>query len=164
MIGAGILSRITNWVTGAWENDDPGTGLYDRTLLWLAIGLALIGLIMVTSASMPVGQRLADDPFLFAKRHVLYLVIAFGLALATLRMPMSLWQQLGVPLLLLSILMLIVVLGVGSSVNGASRWISFGPLRIQPAELTKLSLFCYLAGYLVRKGDEIRGKRLGFLK
>ncbi|MCS5874250.1 hypothetical protein LN650_27345 [Klebsiella pneumoniae subsp. pneumoniae] len=42
--------------------------MYDRMLLWLTFGLAAIGFIMVTSASMPVGQRLANDPFLFAKR------------------------------------------------------------------------------------------------
>lgn len=164
MRGFNLFGRFSNWVTGTWENDDPGVQLYDRTLFWLAIGLAVIGFIMVTSASMPVGQRLADDPFLFAKRHLLYLVLAFGLALVTLRIPMSMWQQLGVPLLLLSIAMLIVVLGVGSSVNGASRWLALGPIRIQPAELTKLSLFCYLSGYLVRKGDEVRGSRIGFLK
>ncbi|WP_242550078.1 FtsW/RodA/SpoVE family cell cycle protein, partial [Pantoea agglomerans] len=40
-------------------------------------------------------------------------------------------------------------------VNGASRWIALGPLRIQPAELSKLSLFCYLASYLVRKVEEV---------
>ena len=48
--------------------------------------------------------------------------------------------------------------------NGASRWIAFGPLRIQPAEFTKLSLFCYIANYLVRKADEVRNNLRGFLK
>lgn len=42
--------------------------------------------------------------------------------------------------------------------------IDLGLLRIQPAELTKLSLFCYIANYLVRKGDEVRNNLRGFLK
>jgi hypothetical protein len=67
-------------------------------------------------------------------------------------------------MLIASIIMLLIVLVVGSSVNGASRWIAFGPLRIQPAEFTKLSLFCYLANYLVRKVDEVRNNLRGFLK
>ncbi len=67
-------------------------------------------------------------------------------------------------MLLLSVVMLLVVLVVGSSVNGASRWIALGPLRIQPAEFSKLSLFCYLASYLVRKVDEVRSNLWGFLK
>jgi len=62
------------------------------------------------------------------------------------------------------VVMLLVVLVVGSSVNGASRWIALGPLRIQPAELSKLSLFCYLASYLVRKVDEVRNNFWGFCK
>ncbi|STT01366.1 cell division protein FtsW [Klebsiella pneumoniae] len=67
-------------------------------------------------------------------------------------------------MLIASIVMLLIVLVVGSSVNGASRWIALGPLRIQPAEFTKLSLFCYIANYLVRKADEVRNNLRGFLK
>ncbi|MFO6485368.1 FtsW/RodA/SpoVE family cell cycle protein [Escherichia coli] len=60
--------------------------MYDRTLLWLTFGLAAIGFIMVTSASMPIGQRLTDeDPFFFAKRDGVYLILAFILAIITLR-------------------------------------------------------------------------------
>lgn len=133
-------------------------------LLWATLGLAAIGFIMVTSASMPVGQRLANDPFLFAKRDGIYILLAFLLALVTLRLPMAFWQHYSSMMLIASIVMLLIVLVVGNSVNGASRWIALGPLRVQPAELTKLSLFCYIANYLVRKGDEVRNNIRGFLK
>lgn len=113
---------------------------------------------------MPVGQRPANDPFLFAKRDGLYIVLAFALAMITLRLPMDFWQRHGTAMLIASIVMLLIVLVVGSSVNGASRWIALGPLRIQPAEFTKLSLFCYIANYLVRKADEVRNNLRGFLK
>lgn len=63
--------------------------MYDRTLLWLTFGLAAIGFIMVTSASMPIGQRLTNDPFFFAKRDGVYLILAFILAIITLRLPMG---------------------------------------------------------------------------
>ncbi|WP_337226628.1 FtsW/RodA/SpoVE family cell cycle protein, partial [Salmonella enterica] len=102
-----------------------------------------------TSASMPVGQRLAEDPFLFAKRDGIYIVVAFCIALVTMRIPMAIWQRYSSLMLFGSILLLLVVLGVGSSVNGASRWIAVGPLNFQPAELSKLALFCYLSSYLV---------------
>nr|WP_240775786.1 cell division protein FtsW [Nissabacter sp. SGAir0207] len=149
---------------GARESDNTSMVLYDRTLLWLTFGLAIIGFVMVTSASMPIGQRLADDPFLFAKRDALYLGLAFVLALVTLRVPMAVWQRYSNVMLLLSLVMLLIVLVVGSSVNGASRWIALGPLRIQPAEFSKLSLFCYLASYLVRKVEEVRSNFWGFCK
>ncbi len=79
--------------------------MYDRMLLWLTFGLAAIGFIMVTSASMPVGQRLANDPFLFAKRDGLYIVLAFALAMITLRLPMDFWQRHSTAMLIASIVM-----------------------------------------------------------
>ncbi|ALX93437.1 MULTISPECIES: cell division protein FtsW [Serratia] len=160
----GLTNKLKDWVMGSRESDTSSMVLYDRTLLWLTFGLAIVGFVMVTSASMPIGQRLAEDPFLFAKRDALYLGLAFGLSLVTLRIPMAVWQRYSNVMLLLSIVLLLVVLVVGSSVNGASRWISLGPLRIQPAELSKLSLFCYLASYLVRKVEEVRSNFWGFCK
>lgn len=99
---------------------------------------------------------------MFAKRDAIYLGLAFGLSLITLRVPMEIWQRYSPVLLLLAMVMLLVVLAVGSSVNGASRWISLGPLRIQPAELSKLALFCYLSSYMVRKVEEVRNNFWGF--
>lgn len=160
----GLYNNVKHYVMGSRKNDTTSMVLYDKTLLWLTFGLAIIGFVMVTSASMPIGQRLAGDPFLFAKRDALYLLLALGLSLVTLRIPMAIWQRYSNIMLLISIMMLLVVLAVGSSVNGASRWISLGPLRIQPAELSKLSLFCYLASYLVRKVEEVRSNFWGFCK
>ena len=162
--GLAFIERIKSWVMGTRESDTLSVVLYDRTLVWLTLGLAVIGFVMVTSASMPVGQRLASDPFLFAKRDAIYLGLAFGLSLITLRVPMEIWQRYSPVLLLLAMVMLLVVLAVGSSVNGASRWISLGPLRIQPAELSKLALFCYLSSYMVRKVEEVRNNFWGFCK
>ena len=159
-----ISTALKGWVMGSREKDTDSLIMYDRTLLWLTFGLAAIGFIMVTSASMPIGQRLTNDPFFFAKRDGVYLILAFILAIITLRLPMEFWQRHSTAMLIASIVMLLIVLVVGSSVNGASRWIALGPLRIQPAEFTKLSLFCYIANYLVRKGDEVRNNLRGFLK
>lgn len=161
---AWVASSLKGWIMGTSDAEANSRLLYDRTLLWLTFGLTAIGFVMVTSASMPVGQRLANDPFLFTKRDGLYITLAFALSMITLRLPMAFWQRHSTAMLLASIGMLLVVLVVGSSVNGASRWISLGPLRIQPAELSKLALFCYLSNYLVRKVDEVRNNLRGFLK
>ncbi|CUX96331.1 Lipid II flippase FtsW [Candidatus Gullanella endobia] len=138
--------------------------LYDRTLLWLTLGLASIGFVMVTSASMSIGAHLSNDPFYFAKRDAFYLCLAFLLSLVTLRIPMVFWQRYSSVILFTTLVMLLVVLIIGNSVNGASRWIALGPLRIQPAELSKLALFCHLVNYLVCKVEEVRTNFLGFCK
>ena len=91
--GLSLVGKFNDWVMGAKESESVTLVLYDRTLLWLTFGLAIVGFVMVTSASMPIGQRLADDPFLFAKRDAIYLGLAFGLSLVTLRVPMAVWQK-----------------------------------------------------------------------
>ncbi|MCW2476104.1 MULTISPECIES: cell division protein FtsW [unclassified Symbiopectobacterium] len=163
-IGLPVIERLKGWVMGTRESDVQSIVMYDRTLLWLTFGLAVLGFVMVTSASMPVGQRLTSDPFFFAKRDAFYIGLAFALALITMRVPMEVWQRYSPILLLLTLVMLLVVLVVGSSVNGASRWIALGPLRVQPAELSKLALFCYLSSYMVRKVEEVRNNFWGFCK
>ncbi|STT52513.1 cell division protein FtsW [Klebsiella pneumoniae] len=92
-IFAWLFAALKGWVMGSRPKDNDSLVMYDRMLLWLTFGLAAIGFIMVTSASMPVGQRLANDPFLFAKRDGLYIVLAFALAMITLRLPMDFWQR-----------------------------------------------------------------------
>lgn len=156
--------RLKNWIIGEKSGVISGSTLYDRTLVWLAFGLAAIGFVMVTSASMPVGQRLTDDPFYFAKRDVVYLVVAFILALGVMRVSMATWEKYSFVLLMGALAMLAVVLVAGSSVNGASRWIDVGIVKIQPAEISKFALFCYVSSYLVRKSEEVRTRFLGFVK
>lgn len=156
--------RLKNWVIGEKGGVISGSTLYDRTLVWLAFGLAAIGFVMVTSASMPVGQRLTDDPFYFAKRDVMYLAVAFVLVLGVMRVSMAVWEKYSFLILMVSLLMLTVVLVAGSSVNGASRWIDVGIVKIQPAEISKFALFCYVSSYLVRKSEEVRTRFLGFFK
>ncbi|WP_420885528.1 cell division protein FtsW [Candidatus Schneideria nysicola] len=124
--------------------------LYDRTLLFVSVGLTSIGFIMVTSASMPLGARLFNDPFFFTKRNTIYIILVIFLSLGILRIPMFIWQRFSNILLFFTIIMLVAVLIVGRSVNGSSRWIIIGPICIQPAELSKLSLLFYLSKYFVQ--------------
>lgn len=70
------------------------------------------------------------------------------------------WMKHSTHLLLISLALLVIVLLIGNSVNGASRWISFGLFNLQPAEVAKLALFVFMSSYLARKGDEVRGSFL----
>jgi cell division protein FtsW len=61
-------------------------------------------------------------------------------------------------------LMLVLIPGIGRRVNGARRWIALGPLTLQASEFVKLFVIVYLAGYLVRRHDEVRSRWSGFIK
>ncbi|MGL6261605.1 cell division protein FtsW [Vibrio sp. WXL103] len=145
------MERVTTWFTS--ENQPP---LYDRQLVWIALSLMVVGLVMVTSASFPVSYRLTDQPFHFMIRHAIFLILAMGVSTVTVQIPLDRWMRYSHWLLWVAFLLLFVVLLVGKSVNGASRWIPLGLFNLQPAEVAKLALFIYMAGYLVRKHSEVR--------
>jgi len=148
--------RQLNHSIWQWLNRSTPEALYDRQLVWIALGLMMTGLVMVTSASFPISARLTDQPFHFMFRHAIFLLLALGVSSVVLQIPMKRWLQYSMYLLGLSFFLLVVVLAVGKSVNGASRWIPLGLFNLQPAEVAKLSLFIFMAGYLVRKQDEVR--------
>lgn len=153
---AGFLQR--------WLLPARPAGLYDRQLVVLALALMGVGLVIVASASIPEGIALGDDPFMFVKRHGMFLVMALCISWFVLQVPMARWQQYNGPMLLLAIVLLVMVLLVGRSVNGSVRWLPLGPFNLQPAEFGKLALFVYLAGYLVRRQSEVRERFIGFIK
>ncbi|WED26218.1 cell division protein FtsW [Vibrio sp. DW001] len=139
--------------------------LFDRQLVWISLCLMLVGLVMVTSASFPISTRLTEQPFHFMFRHGVFLCLALSVSAVVLQIPLEKWLRYSTLLLSASIVLLVIVLIAGKSVNGASRWISLGIFNLQPAEVAKLSLFIFMAGYFVRKGDEIRRTFFsGFMK
>ncbi|WP_053044565.1 cell division protein FtsW [Vibrio cholerae] len=160
MFLSGSFTKLRHWL----RTSSP-EALFDRQLVWIAFGLMLIGLVMVTSASFPISSRLTDQPFHFMFRHAIFLLLAFLTSSMVLQVPLDRWMKYSSLLLGISFFLLIVVLVVGKSVNGASRWIPLGLFNLQPAEVAKLSLFIFMSGYLVRKHDEVRQTFFGgFLK
>ena len=145
----------------------PQTGLattFDRSYIVLAFAMYMIGLVMVASSSMPVAERLFDNPFHFVVRHMIYIGLSIVIAAASLQIPMSWWHKHSGSLLIVGLALLVVVLLIGRTVNGSTRWIAVGPITIQAAEPAKLFFFCYLAAYLVRRRDEVMENFKGFVK
>ncbi|WP_100643384.1 cell division protein FtsW [Alteromonas facilis] len=146
------------------QHDDVPARYYDLTIVLVSLALMAIGFVIVTSASMPVAARLFDNPFHFAIRHGIYLGLAISAGIIVLQVPMQFWRVTNPYLLLAAIGLLVAVLLVGRSVNGSTRWLVLGPITIQAAEPAKLFFFCYLAGYLVRRYEEVTENLKGFVK
>ena len=118
---------------------------YNLGLILTALALFTIGFVIVTSASMPVAERIHGNPYHFSIRHGIYILIAMSAGLITLNLPMRFWQWSNPYLLLLGFGLLVVVALIGKTVNGSQRWIVLGPITIQAAEPAKLFFFLYLA-------------------
>ncbi|WP_194089991.1 cell division protein FtsW [Vibrio hibernica] len=162
-----VKTKVKNLGDGVkgWVRQASPPVLYDRQIVWLAFGLMLTGLVMVTSASFPISTRLTGSPFHFMVRQAIFLFLALSAAIVVIQIPLERWMKHSVHLLLVSMFLLLVVLVAGHSVNGASRWIPLGLFNLQPAEIAKLSLFIFMSSYLVRKNDEVRDSFFGgFIK
>ncbi len=129
----------------------------DSWLLGAAGFLLALGVVMVYSASIAYGERVAGNGAHFALRHVAHIAVGLAAFAVTLRLRVRLWERTSPALLLAGIALLVLVLlpGVGSTVNGSARWLNFGLLKLQPSELMKLFMIAYVAGYLVRKQDAL---------
>ncbi|MEE8428830.1 MAG: putative lipid II flippase FtsW [Gammaproteobacteria bacterium] len=136
--------------------------------LLLGAGLALMGLgwVMVASASITIADRHFGQPFYYAIRQGIYIVIALCLGSAVFRVRFSYWKRASFFLLVYALALLLIVLipGIGKEVNGSMRWISLGLVNLQASELAKLLLLIYLAGYLVRHREEVSDRASGFFK
>ena len=80
--------------------------------------------------------------------------------------PISFWESFDRVLFGTGIILLILVLvpGIGTEVNGASRWIRVGGFSLQPSEIMKFISILYISGYSVRRLGELQNKFSGFLK
>lgn len=146
-----VISRIVRY----WTQPTTKT-VFDRQLVWLVLLLMLLGLVMVGSASFSASLALDKAPLHYLFRHAVFLAIALVAFFAVLSVPLAHWMRYSSYLLGISFLLLILVLVMGKSVNGASRWLPLGFFNVQPAEIAKLTLFVFMASYLARKHDAIR--------
>lgn len=130
----------------------------DRALLLPALAIASIGLVMICSASISFADHSYGDAFFYLKRHLLFLLMGAVVAAVFLNVPSRFWFHYGVPLLVLTLLLLVAVLipGVGRRVNGSQRWIPLGPLNLQVSEIAKFVMILFTAGYLERYQRELR--------
>lgn len=128
--------------------------------------LLTLGLLMMTSASVEIASSRYGDPFFHLKRQSVFAVLGCIAMLITLHLPMRFWRSISAYLLLLSFALLTLVLlpGVGRVVNGSARWIDLGFFNLQPSELAKVFIVIYVAAYLERHADEVRGAFVGFVK
>ncbi|MCK9529603.1 MAG: putative lipid II flippase FtsW [Gammaproteobacteria bacterium] len=139
---------------------------WDGPLLLVVFVLLGLGLVMVGSASVSMADRQLGTPFFYLTRQLMTLGIGVLLGFVALRMPLEIWQRLGLPMLIVATALLAIVLipGLGRTANGSTRWLALGPLSFQVSEFAKLAAVVYVAGYLVRHEEAVRSTFGGFLK
>ena len=141
-------------------------GQFDPWLTGAALALACLGVVMVGSASVAIGENLGVGPFHYLVRHVLFLGVGIGLAAVVMRTELKAVEKYNQLLLLGCFVLLLLpwLPGLGVSVNGARRWINLGVSRFQVVEAVKVIYIVWLASYLVRFRDDVTATWLAMLK
>lgn len=127
----------------------------DSMLLGVFVTLLMLGLVMVFSSTIALGNQTLQTNTGHLWRQVLHMGLGLSMTLLIATIPVWVWERLSMPLLVLSLLMLAVLLFIGVEVNGSRRWIPLLGVRLQPAEIAKLSMVIYAASYLTRKQSEL---------
>jgi cell division protein FtsW len=125
--------------------------LETHLLVLVTLALVAFGLVMVysaTSAPAAVGGR---NPMHYLVRQSLYAALGVVLLVVLSRTRYRSLKALAPTLVVVSIVLLLAVLVIGTRVNGAQRWLTVGPLVFQPSELAKLALCVWAAAHFARR-------------
>jgi cell division protein FtsW len=134
-----------------------------HTALFCVItALNLLGLVMVLSASSVSAQDTYGSAWYIALRQAGWLLAGIAACVVVVRVDYHRWRRWTFPGLIGSALLMAMVLvpGVGMNVNGASRWLGYGPLSLQPSEIAKLTVLLFVADLLARRADRMGDLRL----
>lgn len=136
----------------------------DVVLAAIIIALIGFGVVMVYSASAVQATLHHHDPQFFLKRQGAYAIVALTLFFLVSLVDYHRLYKLTYPVLGgVGVLLVLCVAGFGHTGGGATRWLSVGPVHVQPAEMTKLALVSWLAYSLAKKAERVKTFTVGFL-
>jgi cell division protein FtsW len=138
----------------------------DPVLMTIGTALLLGGLVILASASVSISDNAVGNPFYYVERQAVAAAIGGIAAFICLFIPMHVWQTLSPLMLFVGLALLVVVLvpGVGYTVNGSTRWLRIGFMNMQVSEPARLCLILFIAGHLVRRNKSVREEFTGFLR
>lgn len=138
----------------------------DLVTLGLLSVILLLGLVMVTSASMSIAARDGGDPLQYLRGQVSMVAVGVVVAMVAFSVRSEWLERWSSLLLFLAIVLLVLVAipGVGYSVNGARRWLRIAGFNLQVSELTRIMVLVWVASYAVRREAELQGSLIGMVK
>jgi cell division protein FtsW len=160
------MNAAAGSMTYARTGSRNGTVHIDTVTLSLVLGILLLGLVMVTSASIYMASNQGGEAFIYLQRQLLLTVLGAIGAAFLFCIPTRMLERISTPLLIIAVLLLLLVLvpGLGHSVNGSRRWLRIAGFNFQASELARALVLIYLASYAVRKQEELRTTLVGLAK
>ena len=139
---------------------------YDKILVAAGVALIVLGYLMVSSASLHLGEKLTGNVFHYPLRQMLHIILGLIAGCLVCMIPMEIWEKYSQGLFFGGLFLLILVLipGVGVKVNGSMRWLSLPGIRVQVSEVVKFFVVIYMAGFITRHHDFVKESAYGLVK
>lgn len=132
-------------------------------LLGSTLGLSLLGLIMVFSASSIHSLETKGTSFGIVLRQFIFLFLSIPMAWVLSRLSLNQWKLLARFGFSVSVFLLLIVQVIGKSVNGNHNWISLGFVDVQPSEIAKFMMILW-AGFMLAKQERSGVDHIAVLK
>lgn len=138
----------------------------DTVTIAIVLAISLLGLVMVTSASVSIASQETGQAFFYLERQLVLMLIGSACAVLLFYIRTPLLEKFSVPLLVAACAMLVLVFvpGLGHTVNGSRRWLQLAGLNFQASELARVLVLVYVASYAVRREQELRTTFSGLAK
>ena len=139
---------------------------FDFLLCITVLLLLSLGVIMVLSASAPSALSETGSSYTYVRKQATFAIIGIVLMFIISKIDYRFYKKYYWIVYFVSwtMLLLVIVPGIGRNVNGATRWINLGFGQFQPSEITKIGLIIFYAGYLSDHKDELKSFFKGFVK
>ena len=138
-----------------------GAARIDRVLIGVTAAILLTGTLLVWSSTSTNDALTGGDPTAYLRKQLVNVVIGLGLAAAVVITDRR-WVRILAPLVYAaSVVGLLLVLVMGSTINGSRSWLLLGGLSIQPAELAKLAVVVGMALLVAERTESSRRRRVG---
>ena len=134
-------------------------GRPDLVFALLVFLLAAYGTAMVFSAGFYYAQARYEDGYYFIKRQGIWLILGVCAMVIASNIDVKIYKKATPVVYACTIVLLITVLIFGFVGNGAQRWISIGPITIQPSEIAKIALILALARYFEDNAERALNKK-----
>lgn len=157
------ITKINQWYD-RWMPRVPTEMTARNVLIFCVVCLLCIGSVMVSSASMPYAEYMHENPFHYVVRHAISIATAAIVAYFVYKVPLNVWFKNTFSLWLITILLLLAVLVIGTEVNGSRRWIRLAGFTLQPTEVAKVMMAIFTADYVVRRAKEVRTHWKGLVR
>ena len=129
---------------------------FDYSLLFVTIFIAGFGLIMIYSTSSYTAQMKFGNAQYYFKKQLMFMLLGFAAMYVAYRIDYHVWHKLAFPLFICASLLVFALIPFGSEANCATRWIRFGSIGVQPADVCKPAVIMMVSSAVCSYGTKLK--------